>query len=76
MIDTMLPLPGLSPVSVKTVIAKFDGGVLPSDGGVLLLREVEQAFVLLNPSRPALRTRVPPSRSHIALPTSSACVCW
>lgn len=40
--DPMLPLPGLSPVSGKTVVAKFDGGLLSSDGGVLLLREVEQ----------------------------------
>src|SRR5689334_6024224 len=40
--DPTLPLPGLSPVSGKTVVAKFDGGVLSSDGGVLALREVEQ----------------------------------
>jgi hypothetical protein len=38
----MLPLSGLSPVSGKTVVAKFDGGLLSSDGGVLMLREVEQ----------------------------------
>lgn len=42
MIDLMLPLPGLSPVSGKTVVAKFDGGLLSSDGGILVLREVEQ----------------------------------
>ncbi len=40
--DPTLPLPGLSPVSGKTVIAKFDGGLLSSDGGILMLREVEQ----------------------------------
>jgi Transposase DDE domain group 1 len=40
--DPMLPLPGLSPVSGKTIVAKFDGGLLSSDGGVLVLREVEQ----------------------------------
>jgi len=40
--DPTLPLPGLSPVSGKTVVAKFDGGLLSSDGGVLLLREVER----------------------------------
>lgn len=40
--DTTLPLPGLSPVCGKPVIAKFDGGLLSSNGGVLLLREVEQ----------------------------------
>jgi len=42
MTDPMLPLPGLSPVSGKSVVAKFDCGLLSSDGGVLLLREVEQ----------------------------------
>jgi hypothetical protein len=31
-------------VSGKTVIAKFDDGLLSSDGGTLLLREVEQRF--------------------------------
>lgn len=39
--DFTLPLSGLSPVSGKTVVAKFDGGLLSSDGGVLLLREIE-----------------------------------
>src|SRR5450759_3503073 len=40
--DSMLPLPGLSPVCGKTVVAKFDGGLLSSDAGILVLREVEQ----------------------------------
>ena len=40
--DSMLSLPGLSPVCGKTVVAKFDGGLLSSDGGILVLREVEQ----------------------------------
>jgi hypothetical protein len=38
----MLPLPGLSPVSGKAIVAKFDGGLLSSDGGIVVLREVEQ----------------------------------
>jgi DDE family transposase len=42
MINSTLPLPGLSPVSGKSVAATFDGGLLSSDGGVLMLREVEQ----------------------------------
>ena len=42
MIDLMPPLPGLSPVCGKTVVAKFDGGLLSSDGGILVLRKVEQ----------------------------------
>ena len=40
--DLMLPLPGLSPVSGKRLDVRFDGGLLSSDGGILLLREVEQ----------------------------------
>ena len=39
--DPTLPLPGLSSVAGKSVVAKFDGGLLSSDGGVLALREVE-----------------------------------
>ena len=42
MIDLMPPLPGLSPVAGKSVVAKFDGGRLSSDGGILVLREIEQ----------------------------------
>src|SRR3977135_4552300 len=41
MINSTLPLPGLSPVSGKSVVATFDGGLLSSDGGVLMLRAVE-----------------------------------
>src|SRR3954447_9640911 len=40
--DPTLPLPGLSPVSGKAVVAKFDGGLVSSDGGVLALREIEK----------------------------------
>jgi hypothetical protein len=40
--DPTLPLPGLSPVAGKAVVARFDGGLLSSDGGLLTLREVEQ----------------------------------
>ena len=39
--DPMLPLPGLSPVLGKSIAARFDGGRLSSDAGVLLLREIE-----------------------------------
>ncbi len=40
--DLTLPLPGLSLASGKSVVVKFDGGLLSSDGGILALREVEQ----------------------------------
>ena len=44
--DPMLPLPGLSPVLGKAVVARFDGGQLCSDAGVLVLREIEQRLGL------------------------------
>ena len=40
--DPTLPLPGLSPILGKPSVARFDGGRLSSDTGVLVLREVEQ----------------------------------
>ncbi|GGC68544.1 hypothetical protein GCM10011504_53110 [Siccirubricoccus deserti] len=36
------PLPGLSPVGGKLLVARFDGGRLSSDGGVLALRKIER----------------------------------
>jgi Transposase DDE domain group 1 len=64
MLDSMLPLSGLSPVSGKTVVAKFDGGLLSSDGGILVLREIEQrlrvadrlAACMVDPRAPELIT--------------------
>jgi hypothetical protein len=41
-VEPTAPLPGLSPVGGKPLIARFDGGHLSSDGGVLALREVER----------------------------------
>jgi hypothetical protein len=41
-VETTPPLSGLSPVAGKPLIARFDGGRLSSDAGVLALREVEQ----------------------------------
>ena len=46
MTETTLFLPGLSPVSGKTITATFDGGTLSSNGGVLILREVEKRLGL------------------------------
>jgi hypothetical protein len=42
MVETTPLLPGLSPVAGKAVAARFDGGALSSDAGLLALREVEQ----------------------------------
>src|SRR4249919_531830 len=64
MTNSMLALSGLSPVSGKTVVAKFDGGLLSSDAGILVLREVEQrlrvadrlAACMVDPRAPELIT--------------------
>lgn len=40
-VESTPALPGLSPVCGKPIIARFDGGQLSSDGGVLALREIE-----------------------------------
>ena len=42
MVDSSLPLPGLSPVAGKDLVARFDGGRLSSDGGLLVLRQIER----------------------------------
>ncbi len=40
--ETIAYLAGLSPVENKELCARFDGGRLSSDGGVLLLRGIER----------------------------------
>ena len=42
--DDTIFLPGLSPVERHVIHARFDGGALSSDGGVLLLREIERGL--------------------------------
>ena len=42
MTEATLFLPGLSPVGGKDITATFDAGQLSSDGGVLILREIEK----------------------------------
>jgi len=44
--ETISFLPDLSPVGSKDLHARFDGGRLSSDGGVLLLREIESGLGL------------------------------
>ena len=44
--ETTPYLPGLSPVEDKELCARFDGGRLSSDGGVLVLREIEKRLGL------------------------------
>ena len=44
MTEATLFLPGLSPVGGKEITATFDGGQLSSDGGVLIIREIEKGL--------------------------------
>src|ERR1700726_4189953 len=46
MVDVTPFLPGLSPVQGKAVVARFDGGRLSSEGGLLALREIERQLGL------------------------------
>jgi hypothetical protein len=46
MVDVTPFLPGLSPVQGKAVVARFDGGRLSSEGGLLALCEIERRLGL------------------------------
>ena len=46
MVDLTPFLPSLSPVQGKAVVARFDGGRLSSEGGLLALREIERRLSL------------------------------
>ena len=66
--ETIPYLPGLSPVAGKELCARFDGGRLSSDGGVLLFPVIERRL-LTGDCRPAgllhdRRTCYPASTTH------------
>jgi hypothetical protein len=44
MSETMPALPWLSPVHGKRIVARFDGGQLSFDDGILALREIEKGL--------------------------------
>lgn len=63
--ETTLSLPGLSPVSNKQIEARFDGGSLSSDIGVLALREVDTRLGIAKRLAACLRDpRVPERVQH------------
>jgi hypothetical protein len=63
--ETSPYLPGLSPVAGKELHARFDGGRLSSDGGVLLLREIEDTLGLARVLSSCLQdNRDPSSTTH------------
>lgn len=55
-------LPGLSPVAAKSLTATFDAGRLSSDGGLVVLREIEARLDLAGTITAPLRDDRDPSR--------------
>ena len=55
-------LPGLSPVDGLDIHARFDGGALSWDGGVLLLREIERKVGISDVLASCLADRRDPAR--------------
>src|SRR5437762_1058145 len=62
MVDVTPFLPGLSPVQGKAVVARFDGGRLSSEGGLLALREIESRLGLADRLAACLRDPRAPER--------------
>ena len=62
MVDATPFLPGLSPVQGKAVVVRFDGGRLSSEGGLLVLREVERRLGLADRVAACLRDPRAPER--------------
>jgi Transposase DDE domain group 1 len=70
MVDGTPFLPGLSPGQGRAVVARFDGGRLSSEGGLLALREVERRLELAERlagclKDPRLPKKVVPRRAEI-----------
>jgi Transposase DDE domain group 1 len=62
MVDLTPFLPGLSPVQGRAVVARFDGGRLSSEGGLLTLREIERRLGLADRLAKCLRDPRAPER--------------
>ena len=69
------PLPGLSPIAGKSFIARFDGGQLSSDGGLLALREVERRLGLAERLAACIGDPRMPERVRHSSLTSCAFAC-
>lgn len=73
--ETIPYLPGLSPVAGKDVRARFDGGRLSSDGGVLLLREIENGLAIADRLSSCVKdARDPASTTHTYADMKPACL--
>jgi hypothetical protein len=75
MVDPTLLLPGLSPIEGKEIVARFDGGRLSSDGGLLVLREIEQQLNVADRLAACIDDPRDPVAPCIRSPTSSASGC-
>ena len=75
MVDLTPFLPGLSPVQGKAVVARFDGGRLSSEGGLLALREIERRWAWRTDWRTAWWTRARRRGSCIVWRRSSGSAC-
>jgi hypothetical protein len=75
MVDATPLLAGLSPVQSKAIVARFDGGRLYSEGGLLALREIERQLGVADRWRGVSRTRARRSGLGTAWPRSSASAC-
>src|SRR2546430_6510312 len=65
MVDATPFLPGMSAVQGKAVVARFDGGRLSSEGGLLALREIERRLGLADRLAGCLRDpRMPEKVVH------------
>jgi hypothetical protein len=67
MVESNPSLPGLSPVSGAALIARFDGGDMSSDGGLLALRQIEARLGVAGRLAACLRDLRAPDASGIAL---------
>lgn len=73
--DATAILPGLSPIRGRTIETHFDGALMSSDGGLLVLREVEQRLGIAGRLPPASKTRGRLSASRAVSTRSSASGC-
>jgi len=62
MVDATPLLPGLSAVQGKAIVARFDGGRLSSQGGLLALREIERRLGLADRLASCLKDPRAPER--------------
>ena len=66
-VESIPVLTGLSPVCGEPIIARFDGGKLSSDGGVVALRDIEARLKIAN----RLAACVADPRGHNHQPSAS-----